>query len=279
MQLFEYKCKNCGANLQLDLDNLHGFCQHCGSAVLIESSMLSQLIMEREKTKQMKMQHSHEEIMFDKKIEAERRSERKKAIIKLIKGENGFWVIWGSLLIFLFLLMLIYGFVQNIGYYELPYSDDEVIGKRYELVKDTFENSGLSNITIVSTTNSRDGSLAEGEVYEVTVSGRNAYKRGEEIAKKKSPKVVIVVYSPDGKFPFPYSDKTAKGQNISAVMMQLEDLGFTNVQEAVREKTLLSFLDDTSSYTILKMTVNGQDSFKIGDRFPLNVPIVLEYYD
>lgn len=281
MQMFEYKCKNCGANLQLDLDHLQGYCQHCGSAVMIESATLSKLMMEREKTKQIKMQHAHEERMFDKRIEAERKAKRAEGIKSFLHSDIAKILLIPLFVIICFSPMIIFCIIDSIQSafitYELPFSDEEIMGKKLEVVKETFRDAGFRNITIDSTTNSY-GVLAEGQVAEVTVNGKNAYKKGDKYKKNDKVKIVILLYSPDGKFSFPYSKDTAIGQEYRDVKSNLESLGFNNIQ-TVEKSSVASFLSLGPTDAITKMLVNGNEEFNIGDRYPLDVSILLEYYD
>ena len=46
------KCNNCGASLEMDWDNLMSYCPFCRSKLLIEIEDLSQVLKEKEITKQ-----------------------------------------------------------------------------------------------------------------------------------------------------------------------------------------------------------------------------------
>lgn len=52
MNLIDLKCKNCGANLKLNPEKLQAFCQYCGNELLIDMNTLSEVLKEKEKTKQ-----------------------------------------------------------------------------------------------------------------------------------------------------------------------------------------------------------------------------------
>lgn len=282
MQMFEYKCKNCGANLQLDLDNLQGYCQHCGNAVMIESATLSQLMMEREKTRQIKMHHEHEERMYEKKIEAERREKRAEGIKSFLHSDTAKMIMLPFLMMLCFAPLIIWGIISSISsaftVYELPYSDGDVMGKKFSTVKESFREAGFTNISVDYTTNSYGGVISEGDVAEVTVNGKDVYKKGDKYKKNANAKIVIVIYTPDGKIALPYSNETVLGQRIYGVEDQLEDMGFTNVQRS-EKKSLATFIGAQASYTVVRMLVNGEETFNIGDRFAPDVSIVLEYYD
>jgi DNA-directed RNA polymerase subunit RPC12/RpoP len=52
MNIIKMKCSHCGANLELDLDNLMAYCPYCGEKLLIDVGQLKDVLVEREKTKQ-----------------------------------------------------------------------------------------------------------------------------------------------------------------------------------------------------------------------------------
>lgn len=51
MNVIQIKCQNCNAPVDLDLDQLIGFCPYCGTKLLLEVDELSQLLIEKERTK------------------------------------------------------------------------------------------------------------------------------------------------------------------------------------------------------------------------------------
>lgn len=46
------KCEACGGNINLDFDNLISYCPYCGASLMIESSIIKDILIEKEKTKQ-----------------------------------------------------------------------------------------------------------------------------------------------------------------------------------------------------------------------------------
>lgn len=48
---YDMTCSCCGAKLDLDLDNLQVYCPYCGNKLMIDMSQLSQILVEKEKTK------------------------------------------------------------------------------------------------------------------------------------------------------------------------------------------------------------------------------------
>ena len=47
------KCASCGGNVQLDLDDLISYCPYCGTALMVDMSFLNEVLLEKERTKQM----------------------------------------------------------------------------------------------------------------------------------------------------------------------------------------------------------------------------------
>jgi len=51
MNFVSMKCKNCGAQLNLNLDNLAVYCPHCGNKLMLDVSEIQDLLREKEITK------------------------------------------------------------------------------------------------------------------------------------------------------------------------------------------------------------------------------------
>jgi len=58
--LIKLKCEQCGAPLELDIDNLIAFCPHCGSKSLIDSVDLQKVMIEKEQTKRQERRYEHD---------------------------------------------------------------------------------------------------------------------------------------------------------------------------------------------------------------------------
>ena len=52
MKIHTMKCVNCSASLDVDIDNLIAFCPYCGQKLLFDVQQLSEILKEREHTKQ-----------------------------------------------------------------------------------------------------------------------------------------------------------------------------------------------------------------------------------
>jgi len=75
MKLIETQCKKCGANLQIDLDNIQAYCQYCGNKLLFDINDLGSLLSEKEKTKQ-SINDLNKEKEKTKQIKIDNQSER-----------------------------------------------------------------------------------------------------------------------------------------------------------------------------------------------------------
>ena len=90
MKLIDLKCEHCGANLKLDPDKLQAFCQYCGNKLLIDMDRLSEILKEKEKTKQVIEKEQH--ITKRKEMFYNREKEKQREDIKLFLTIVGVFV-------------------------------------------------------------------------------------------------------------------------------------------------------------------------------------------
>lgn len=95
MNLIQMECKNCGSQLDLDLNNIQAFCPYCGVKLMIDSETLSKVLSEKERTRQIEVKEQEE----TKRQEANHKAEIKKDILSFILP-------FGALLLLLLLLIL-----------------------------------------------------------------------------------------------------------------------------------------------------------------------------
>jgi len=62
MNVISVKCPNCGASLDIDLDNPAKYCNMCGSKIMLDVEAIQDLMIEKERTKQ-------EEIKSNKEVQ------------------------------------------------------------------------------------------------------------------------------------------------------------------------------------------------------------------
>lgn len=100
-------CSNCGASLEIDLDNIQVFCPHCGHKLMIPIDHLSDLLIEKEKTKRDQLQMEHE-------IRTKNESYR----IEVDKNRRS-WKLVGilyAILATVFIFVMIYASIRNHSY-------------------------------------------------------------------------------------------------------------------------------------------------------------------
>ena len=80
MKFIHLKCDSCGAELELDPEHLQAYCQFCGSKLLIDMDQLSELLVEKEKTKRVVESEQNatkrEEIKYHYKEEKDKRKHK-----------------------------------------------------------------------------------------------------------------------------------------------------------------------------------------------------------
>ena len=90
-RLMQMKCQNCGANLELDLDNLIAFCPYCGAKLMLDIDQLHQVLIAKEGTKVAKEVTKRDELKYDfelekKKMDIEEGKRNDKSSTKFIIG-------------------------------------------------------------------------------------------------------------------------------------------------------------------------------------------------
>lgn len=119
---FSMKCENCGATLDLDLDNLLAYCPYCGNKLLIDVSQLGQILTEREKTKREEQrtkqaQERTEQLRYQKEVELEKirmETESKERIEKRkSKAGSAVFIFLGFVAFLFFILLAMVGYYQN----------------------------------------------------------------------------------------------------------------------------------------------------------------------
>jgi len=76
MELKPIKCANCGAQLEIDLDNIITFCPYCGSKLMIETDQLGRIISEKEETKRQFIHEANKTIRSKNKLDFEERDRK-----------------------------------------------------------------------------------------------------------------------------------------------------------------------------------------------------------
>ena len=98
MRLFEMTCNSCNAQLELDLDKMQAFCPYCGKKLTVDVDKLSDILLEKEKTRQEKQIQDYK--LEDKRLTYEYTEQKEKRDYKLFRAVY-IWIavacilIWG----------------------------------------------------------------------------------------------------------------------------------------------------------------------------------------
>ena len=86
MKMRSMKCNNCGASLELDIDNLISYCPFCGNKLMFDVEQIEEIIKEKERTKQIFKQEEEKtkRVQLEKEKEITDISSRTKIIVALI---------------------------------------------------------------------------------------------------------------------------------------------------------------------------------------------------
>ena len=76
-KIIHLNCQNCGAALDMDTDRLIAFCPYCGQKLLIDIDNLSEILLEKEKTKQKEIDRDLETKRF--KHEEKRNNDKRES--------------------------------------------------------------------------------------------------------------------------------------------------------------------------------------------------------
>lgn len=60
INIVHLKCQNCGADLNIDMNNFIAYCPYCGQKLLFDVDQIGNILFEKEKTKQQEMKYSHD---------------------------------------------------------------------------------------------------------------------------------------------------------------------------------------------------------------------------
>ena len=99
VRMINLTCTNCGASLDVDLDNMIVYCPFCGQKLMIDADQLSNIIEQKELTKRKDLEYKHEKDMAEMK-QKQSKSDFGQAMLTLF---------------IILLLFFILGFLQKIN--------------------------------------------------------------------------------------------------------------------------------------------------------------------
>ena len=81
MKTNSINCPNCGSPISLDIDHLSKFCNQCGSKIMLDVDTIQQLLIEKEKTKQVEAKEQTKKRKAELDNEKKREDEKTTRII------------------------------------------------------------------------------------------------------------------------------------------------------------------------------------------------------
>jgi len=81
MKTNSINCPNCGSPISLDIDHLSKFCNQCGSKIMLDVDTIQQLLIEKEKTKQVEAKEKTKKRKAELANEKEKEEEKTTRII------------------------------------------------------------------------------------------------------------------------------------------------------------------------------------------------------
>ena len=78
------KCTKCKGNIQLDCENLISYCPYCGTALMIDVSTIQEILIEKEKTKQVESREREKTKQVESRERHKFKSKLSEGLIDLI---------------------------------------------------------------------------------------------------------------------------------------------------------------------------------------------------
>ena len=187
MKMIKMTCTNCGAGLDIDIDNLIAFCPHCGQKLLFDMDQMEIILAARERTKQVQLQEETKRLQATearKRMElAEEIEDRKRkrklrnraiAIVILI-----FFIIAGPLL-----SQTNDDDRRKDGYVQPPHDAAALINEEYQDVELMFKDAGFESITLVPRNDISADKISEnGKVISVSIQGETHFSQSTWVQK------------------------------------------------------------------------------------------------
>ena len=267
MRLVESTCRNCGAQLDIDLDHLQAYCPFCGNKLLMDFEKYDKVLTEKEKTKRTvehesqltkrtQIAYEHESMQQAQESDQKDKEWRKKA----------FGVAAYVLVMFFIFYML---------FYSLNSSEK----KHDEKVKylQTLE------IKINDAVQARDFDTALLNAHKIYLdSGWSSEETAAWDAKREAyieiitaKKLEVDLNSPDNVF-MPASSDSFEGKKYTEVVDQLKALGFTYITTQVAYEPAAFFFRKDG--TVEHILIGGKTDFTTEDFFKKVTPIIIYYY-
>ena len=76
IKMVSLTCNHCGANLDIDLNNLMVYCPFCGQKLMIDAGQMIDILKEKEKTKQKGLKYERDVSVVNRVMDTRERKNR-----------------------------------------------------------------------------------------------------------------------------------------------------------------------------------------------------------
>lgn len=261
MQLIKMNCNNCGAQLNIDLDNLQANCPYCGQKLMMDFDQLGRVLAEKEKTKRTIEKEKHRIKREQMAYEYESHEKDKD---------------WGKKAIEAIAVIIVCFFVFYYAPQHMFDSDerkhDEKVAYLQQLeieIDEAIQNQDYDTAYLKANKLYCDDHWSNEETAAWDAK-REAYLSLIEEKQRE-----LDVSNPDNIF-MPSTSDSLKGKNYEEVAEQLKGLGFTNIStQASAEKPGIFDKDGGVEHILIA----GKTTFTTEDYFNKDSVIIIYYYD
>lgn len=163
--------------------------------------------------------------------------------------------------------------IKNFKPLNAPYTNKSAEKVKSKKVRETFENQGFKDITLVPL---NDLSKAQKEkkyrVRKISINGDENFSKKDDFYSDSK---VKVYYHSAKNIEMKASSYDLEKLNAKEVAKKLKKAGFTNVRMKKYEGFTFS---EKENYEIQEISVNDDSSFREGDKYPWDSKIVIYYY-
>ena len=157
------------------------------------------------------------------------------------------------------------------------FSSEWAEGKDYEVVVKELKKQGFTNVRAEGVEDLPFDSLDESfKVTEITFANSSSSSSFDANTTHLPDETVRVYYHSAMQVAVPLSSKTARGMDYHDVKAQFEDAGFRSIEVNARKDLVLGFIDKPD--TVAEIAIDGDKSFSLGDKYPVDTTIVIEYH-
>jgi len=175
MKFIKLSCK-CGAQLEVDIDNMQAYCPYCGRKLLFDIDQMEVVLAEKEKTKRAQEKTKRAQMEYEYKDKKDQRD-------NVISDRN----FKKGAVFYLIILILIIGPISYLEYKEnyehqvnneiqVSISSEELNDRNYIDVVKIFESAEFKNIELIKNDDLVFGILSkDGSVESITINGHSEF--------------------------------------------------------------------------------------------------------